>query len=248
MSDINWKENAVCYANSKQWVLNEGAAYSNKPIVSEDKSEFVSYEYIMLRDDFQLNEIREGDFIPVSELDTEQKYNDVVEVFGLFGINGGFGKGRSEYRSFKVLTKLRYEYKGLIHEVDGKPCFGVNFINGNVDSSCKRQIAHSQIIAIGKLKRMMLDREKSGAVSGADLTEDNADQVKNPKHYQLIEGIESIEIIARSMTKEQWKGFCLGNMLKYRIRASKKDALKQDIAKADFYGDLYEMHKEKCYD
>lgn len=28
----------------------------------------------------------------------------------------------------------------------------------------------------------------------------------------------------------------------------KKDALHQDIEKANFYGELYEMHKEKCYD
>ena len=49
--------------------------------------------------------------------------------------------------------------------------------------------------------------------------------VKNPKHYQLIEGIESIDIIARSMTVEQFRGFCLGNILKYRIRAGKKDTL-----------------------
>lgn len=74
------------------------------------------------------------------------------------------------------------------------------------------------------------------------------DCVKSPDHYQLMDGIESIEIIARSMTKEQWKGFCLGNMLKYRIRAGKKGELQQDIDKADFYGELYEMHKGKCYE
>ena len=72
--------------------------------------------------------------------------------------------------------------------------------------------------------------------------------VKNPSHYQLMEGVESIEVIARAMTVEQWHGFCLGNMLKYRIRAGKKDALQQDIDKADFYGELYVMHKSKCYD
>ena len=75
----------------------------------------------------------------------------------------------------------------------------------------------------------------------------SADCVKSPNHYQLMDGIESIEIIARSMTREQWKGFCLGNMLKYRIRAGKKGDLQQDIDKANFYGELYEMHKGKCY-
>lgn len=80
-----------------------------------------------------------------------------------------------------------------------------------------------------------------------DKINDELDQVENPSHYQLIEGVESIEIISRSMTQEQWRGFCLGNMLKYRIRAGKKDKLQQDIDKANFYGELYETHKTKCY-
>jgi len=74
------------------------------------------------------------------------------------------------------------------------------------------------------------------------------DSVKNPKHYQVIEGVESITIIASAMTVEQWRGFCLGNILKYRIRAGKKGDLQQDIAKADYYQELYEMHKHLCRD
>lgn len=73
-----------------------------------------------------------------------------------------------------------------------------------------------------------------------------ADQVKNPSHYQLMTGVESIEIIARSMTAEQWHGYCLGNIIKYRLRAGKKDKMEQDIAKADFYSELFDMHKDKC--
>jgi len=72
------------------------------------------------------------------------------------------------------------------------------------------------------------------------------DQVKNPKHYQIIDGFESITIIASAMTIEQWKGFCLGNIIKYRLRAGNKDKLEQDIAKADFYKELYDMHKHLC--
>ena len=72
------------------------------------------------------------------------------------------------------------------------------------------------------------------------------DQVKNPKHYEVLDGVESIEIIARSMTPEQWHGFCLGNIIKYRIRAGKKDSLEQDIAKANYYEELYMMHVGKC--
>jgi len=73
-----------------------------------------------------------------------------------------------------------------------------------------------------------------------------SEQVRNPKHYQVLDGVESIEIIASSMTVEQFHGFCLGNILKYRIRAGNKDKLQQDIDKADFYKELYEKHKHLC--
>lgn len=74
--------------------------------------------------------------------------------------------------------------------------------------------------------------------------------VTKPSHYALFDDIEAIEIIARSMTREQFKGYVLGNILKYRLRAGKKSELaylEKDMAKADFYAELYEKHKEKCY-
>ncbi len=72
------------------------------------------------------------------------------------------------------------------------------------------------------------------------------DQVKNPKHYQLMGGVEVIQVIAGSMTKESFFGYCLGNKLKYRLRAGKKDNIEQEIGKADFYSDLYEQYKHLC--
>lgn len=75
--------------------------------------------------------------------------------------------------------------------------------------------------------------------------------VKSPSHYMLFDDIEAIEVIARSMTVEQFKGYCLGNILKYRLRAGKKSelaTLEKDLAKADFYKELFDKHKSKCYD
>ncbi|MCP6042049.1 nucleotide kinase [Klebsiella phage vB_KpnP_23] len=77
------------------------------------------------------------------------------------------------------------------------------------------------------------------------------DGVKQPSHYQLFEGVEAIEVIARSMTQEMFKGYCLGNILKYRLRAGKKSelaTLEKDMAKATFYLELYTKHKGLCYD
>lgn len=74
------------------------------------------------------------------------------------------------------------------------------------------------------------------------------DVVNSPKHYQFFPDLEAIEVIARSMTQEQFYGYCLGNRLKYRLRAGNKDKLEQDIAKSDKYLELYEQHKEECVD
>lgn len=81
-------------------------------------------------------------------------------------------------------------------------------------------------------------------------TDEPIEGVTKPSHYMLFDDIEAIEVIARSMTREQFKGYCLGNILKYRLRAGKKSELaylEKDMAKANFYGELYEQHKDKCY-
>ncbi|QJT70490.2 endonuclease [Klebsiella virus 2019KP1] len=74
------------------------------------------------------------------------------------------------------------------------------------------------------------------------------DAVNSPQHYQFFRDLEAIEVIARSKTQEQFYGYCLGNRLKYRLRAGNKDKLEQDIAKSDKYSELYEQHRGKCID
>ena len=72
------------------------------------------------------------------------------------------------------------------------------------------------------------------------------DVVNSPSHYDLFDGIEAIEIIARSLTKEEFRGYCFGNLLKYRLRCGKKDDVNQELSKADKYKELYENYKEFC--
>ena len=73
-----------------------------------------------------------------------------------------------------------------------------------------------------------------------------ADAVNSPQHYQFFPDLEAIEVIARSMTQEQFYGYCLGNRLKYRLRLGNKDKPEQEIAKSDKYLELYEQHRGKC--
>lgn len=72
------------------------------------------------------------------------------------------------------------------------------------------------------------------------------DMVKKPKHYTFFDEVESIQVIASSMTKEEFRGFCFGNRLKYRMRAGKKDNVEQELNKSDFYIELFNKHKDLC--
>lgn len=65
------------------------------------------------------------------------------------------------------------------------------------------------------------------------------DQVNKPAHYQLFaDGTEAIDVIRVALTPEEFRGYCKGNVLKYRLRAGKKGDLAQDVAKADTYADM----------
>lgn len=106
--------------------------------------------------------------------------------------------------------------------------------------------------------RAMDDREAAPAgkevepegIAGVKTPKPKDDSVKSPSHYQLFDGTESIEVIARAMTVSEFRGFCFGNVLKYRLRAGKKSDLanmEQDLNKAAFYQELFDKHKGLCY-
>ena len=60
------------------------------------------------------------------------------------------------------------------------------------------------------------------------------DNVKAPSHY-MIGGVETKEIIKIMLTKEEFIGYCKGNIIKYRERAQFKGNTEQDYAKAVEY-------------
>lgn len=59
-----------------------------------------------------------------------------------------------------------------------------------------------------------------------------SDMIDNPEHYQVFPDYEAIEMICEILTEEEYIGYLKGNVLKYRLRAGKKDAAEADIAKA----------------
>ncbi|UYL05829.1 hypothetical protein JLBLGABF_00029 [Klebsiella phage KP13MC5-2] len=97
---------------------------------------------------------------------------------------------------------------------------------------------------------VLIPLPKVGPNVEAPKTEVKSD-VTHPNHYMLFDNVEAIEVIARSMTVEAFRGYCLGNILKYRLRAGKKSELatmEKDLKKAAFYQELFDKHKGLCYD
>lgn len=74
------------------------------------------------------------------------------------------------------------------------------------------------------------------------------DQVNEPAHYKLFPDQQAIDVIKPSMTEEEFKGYCKGNALKYRLRAGFKDPKKmqEDIDKSNWYrSKLFEVVNAK---
>ena len=61
----------------------------------------------------------------------------------------------------------------------------------------------------------------------------NEDKVNHPSHY-TSGGIECIDAIRESMTKEAFCGYLKGNCLKYLWRYEKKNQI-EDLEKASVY-------------
>ena len=65
------------------------------------------------------------------------------------------------------------------------------------------------------------------------------DPVERPAHYQRF-GMEVIDIIRHALGPEGFRAYCIGNELKYRLRAGDKGNAAQDIAKAMKYREFRE--------
>lgn len=178
MNNIKWEDGAVCFAGGKQ--------YTNVFIPSA-----------VMAKDFQLNEIRQGDYIEASEIDTEQKYNDAVEVFWLFGFS--FSKNA---------TSSFYEFK---NNVGGMVDHNLNFLSCCDDglfhtdkTLCKRQLTYPQLMAIGELKRAMIERdselEYSNRVIDSGCYDLNSKRNKSKQAYEILKSLD----YDYDLDKQQW--------------------------------------------
>lgn len=65
-----------------------------------------------------------------------------------------------------------------------------------------------------------------------------------PAHYVLEDGSDSMDLIAKILGREQFKGFLRGNALKYLIRYEQKGGI-EDLRKAlDYIERLVELEED----
>ena len=84
-----------------------------------------------------------------------------------------------------------------------------------------------------ELKSQKLKSQEKMEIS--DETKDlSHDTVNKPKHYEITVGLDSINLIKALLTKEEYEGFCEGNVIKYIVRWKKKNGL-EDLKKARVY-------------
>jgi hypothetical protein len=63
-----------------------------------------------------------------------------------------------------------------------------------------------------------------------------SDQINSPDHY-TAGGIETIDYLRAKLTPDEYRGFLLGNALKYLSRAGRKGDAATDWQKARWYVD-----------
>lgn len=64
--------------------------------------------------------------------------------------------------------------------------------------------------------------------------EKRVDMVNNPPHYK-VGGLETIDILKAKLTKEEYRGYLKGNVIKYATRAGFKGASAEDAGKLAWY-------------
>lgn len=137
--------------------------------------------------------------------------------------NGCYHEGQS-YMAYpcdqctRAYSGMQKDYYKTVEEMEGLPLY-INNDEYDMGESIKKSIE--------KLSEVWVE-----------------DMVKQPQHYMLCD-MEAIDIIKRTLSAEEFKGYILGNVLKYRLRAGKKggsEKTQEDIHKALQYEDMFERY------
>lgn len=68
-----------------------------------------------------------------------------------------------------------------------------------------------------------------------DIKESDRSVINHPNRYGGDTEYECIKVLEHWLSEEQFKGFCIGNAIKYLCRLGKKDEEVQELKKASWY-------------
>ena len=179
----------------------------------------------------------------------KEVYNNMKDITDIVKVNQFYKDklGRNILIT-KITNEPNFPIKGIIYETGGEVSYtskGTYFGSLLTDKD----------LIIEEEKPMELQQdiiEAHGAKWEITHRVTTEDMVKSPNHYAFFESdtgdTEAIEIQASCATHEEFKGYCKLNALKYRLRLGKKDSVEQDLAKANYYQELYHLHKHRTLD
>lgn len=173
---MEFKEGVVCFADDVEWFY-----YNDKNLITKSNT-FIRYKNIVELDNFQLNTIKQGDYIPKSELYTEDRFNQAVEVFELFG--------------FYLLKNLSWLVFDMVSCWKGVVIYEDEVVNTTALEG--REITFKQLMAIGELKRLMDNRETICGKTKSDFVEDtkrgyeleSSNASKSQQAYELLKSLD----------------------------------------------------------
>jgi len=132
-----------------------------------------------------------------------------------------------------MITKIN-KAQAIRNWLNKHPNYTTKYIAGQVGCD----ISYVQLIrAQLKANQVANTEEAFTAYKGAEKLEivtPQHDEVNHPAHY-IGGGIETIDFIKAKLTPEEFRGYCLGNTLKYLSRAGKKGGAETDLKKAQWY-------------
>ena len=106
---------------------------------------------------------------------------------------------------------------------------------GNLYSTGNNGIGNTDEKLLKSAKEFLEMCERTGAIIVKGTVAE--DKIKSPNHYKL-EGLncETIDVVKARLGKDGFKAFCIGNVIKYVLRAEKKNGL-EDYKKSRQYLD-----------
>lgn len=120
--------------------------------------------------------------------------------------------------------------KGVAHQVSGK-MWKVKYHDGT--HTYTTESAFKNHFVIPELEVNFEDDSKCDGVEPDVEVYFESDLIDNQIHY-TVNGIQPIQIMKANMTKEEYRGFLEGNILKYPLRYKHKNGL-EDLKKAKTY-------------